>query len=68
MRKTATPKEVAAFLVRHNFVLVRQRGSHALYRHTDGRWTVVPLHNRDLAKSTLCGILNRAGFTLQDMK
>lgn len=66
MGKTATPKEIVAFLTSHGFILVRQRGSHAIYRHEDGRWTVVPMHNRDLPHGTLRGILKRAGFTLQD--
>jgi predicted RNA binding protein YcfA (HicA-like mRNA interferase family) len=31
------PREVAAILVSHGFVQVRQRGSHCQYRHPDGR-------------------------------
>jgi predicted RNA binding protein YcfA (HicA-like mRNA interferase family) len=30
------------------FVRIGQRGSHARYRHADGRTTVVPVHNDEL--------------------
>jgi predicted RNA binding protein YcfA (HicA-like mRNA interferase family) len=66
MGKTKTPREIASFLKKHDFVLVRQRGSHAIFRHKDGRWTVVPTHNRDLPHGTLREIAKRAGFSLDD--
>jgi mRNA interferase HicA len=66
MGKTATPKDVASFLSSKDFVLARQRGSHAIYRHPDGRWTVVPMHNRDLPAGTLRGIFKRAGLSFED--
>lgn len=40
----ATGKEIVAALGKAGFQLVRQRGSHAVLRHADGRSTVVPLH------------------------
>jgi predicted RNA binding protein YcfA (HicA-like mRNA interferase family) len=37
-------KEVVAVLERHGFFVERQRGSHCILKHPDGRVTVVPLH------------------------
>jgi predicted RNA binding protein YcfA (HicA-like mRNA interferase family) len=40
------------------FVKTRQRGSHAFYRHADGRTTTLPHHGgRDLARPLIRAIL-----------
>ncbi len=39
-----TAKELAKVLRRMGFELLRQEGSHAFFRHPDGRTTVVPFH------------------------
>lgn len=45
-------------LQRLGFALIRQKGSHVFYRHTDGRTTTVPQHpNRDIARPLLREIL-----------
>lgn len=45
-------------LVHLGFAKVRQKGSHALYRHPDGRTTTVPHHpGRDLARPLIRAIL-----------
>ena len=45
-------------LKRLGFARVRQRGSHAFYRHPDGRTTTVPHHKgRDLAVPLIRAIL-----------
>ena len=45
--------------MRHmGFQLVRQKGSHAYYRHPDGRATVLPVHRgEDLGRGLLREIL-----------
>ncbi len=48
------PKEVVRILETLGFLLVRQRGSHRQYRHSDGRCTTVPFHaGRDIAPPLL---------------
>jgi len=42
--RPAKPQEVQWVLEKLGFELIRQSGSHAVYRHPDGRWTIVPLH------------------------
>ncbi|MCX8035481.1 MAG: type II toxin-antitoxin system HicA family toxin [Candidatus Sumerlaeia bacterium] len=36
--------ELVRLLEAHGFVLDRQKGSHAVYIHPDGRRTTVPMH------------------------
>ena len=37
-------KEVVSVLEKFGFTIERQRGSHCIVKHSDGRATVVPLH------------------------
>ncbi|MEK7069078.1 MAG: type II toxin-antitoxin system HicA family toxin [Patescibacteria group bacterium] len=67
MRKTVRVKELVRILEKHGFVLDRQVGSHAHYRHGDGRWTTIPAHNGDIRKGTLHAILKDVGMTLDDL-
>lgn len=40
------------------FVLIRQKGSHAFYKHPDGRYTTLPHHpGRDLGRPLIHKIL-----------
>ncbi len=62
-----TPKELIKVLERNGFVLKRIHGSHHYYVHTvSGKITLVPMHNKDLAKSTLFAILKQAGIEKED--
>jgi predicted RNA binding protein YcfA (HicA-like mRNA interferase family) len=46
------------------FSPVRQRGSHAFYRHADGRTTTVPNHaGRDIARPLLREIIREIELT-----
>ena len=62
------PTEVCRLLEHHGFALTRQRGSHAQYRHPDGRGTTVPLHKgRDIAPPLLRQIARDIGMTLEEL-
>jgi predicted RNA binding protein YcfA (HicA-like mRNA interferase family) len=56
------PKDLIKMLLQEGFVLVRQRGSHAIFKHSDTRMVVVPIHNRDIPNGTLSAILKDAGL------
>jgi predicted RNA binding protein YcfA (HicA-like mRNA interferase family) len=44
------PGEVEKKLLKLGFIIVRQKGFHKQYRHTDGRCTTVPFHpGRDIS-------------------
>lgn len=44
------------------FVHVRTKGSHAIYRHDDGRTVVIPQHGT-IKRGTLASIIRQAGLT-----
>jgi predicted RNA binding protein YcfA (HicA-like mRNA interferase family) len=54
-------------LFRLGFEKVRQKGSHAFYRHPDGRTTTLPHHKgRLLARPLVREILREIEITVQD--
>jgi len=67
MRKTARPKEIVRILEKHGFILAGQVGSHAQYRHPDGRKTSVAMHAKELPKGTFAAILKQAGIARDDV-
>jgi predicted RNA binding protein YcfA (HicA-like mRNA interferase family) len=49
------------------FEKTRQRGSHAFYRHADGRTTTIPFHiAKDLARPTLRTILSEIKVSVDE--
>ncbi|HAL81960.1 MAG TPA: hypothetical protein DCO83_06805 [Mucilaginibacter sp.] len=65
--KSYTPKEIVEILIAHGFEPARIKGSHHVYvNRATGKRTVVPMHNKDLKKGTLHGILKQAGIDLKD--
>jgi mRNA interferase HicA len=63
-----TPKELIKVLERKGFVLKCIHGSHHYYVHSiTGKITVVPMHNKGLAKGTLHAILKQAGIEKEDI-
>lgn len=61
------PGEVCRTLEKLGFAMIRQRGSHAQYRHADGRGTTVPLHKgRDIAPPLLRQIARDIGLTPEE--
>ena len=55
-------------LERAGFGRVRQKGSHATYKHSDGRRVTIPIHpTRTIPKATLKAILRDAGLSVDDL-
>ena len=49
------------------FHRIRQSGSHATYRHADGRWTIVSIHpGKTIPRGTLRKIIRDAGLTVDE--
>jgi len=62
-----TPRELEKVLLVLGFVLIRQKGSHRIYKHFDGRRTVIPFHqNEDIGKGLLRTILNEIEVSRSD--
>lgn len=63
-----TGAEVVQALERAGFEVVRQRGSHVLLKHPDGRATVVPVHRREtLGPGILLKIGRDIGMSRQEL-
>ena len=60
------PKDVVRVLVKFDFEIKRQTGSHIRLIHPDGRATTVAIHNRDLPKCTLRAILRQSEIILEE--
>lgn len=61
-------REIIKVLELHGFILARQSGSHAIYRHPDGRGTTVPIHGkRDIGRGLLRQIMRDANLSAEDL-
>lgn len=60
MAKVESSKDVQRKLEAAGFALVRQTGSHLMYRHPDGRKTVVPAGRKALPTGTQRSIYRQA--------
>lgn len=49
-----------------DFYLLRQKGSHRFYKHSDGRTTVVPMHATDLDRALIRKILRDIEISVDD--
>jgi len=60
-------KTMEKLLLRLGFEKVRQKGSHAFYRHADGRITTIPYHKaRMLARPLIREIPREIEITIDD--
>jgi len=61
--------EVIRALEKAGFTLIRQRGSHARFRHPDGRVVTVPMHpSQDVGRGLLRKILRDAELSKQELR
>ena len=54
-----TGREVARLIEDHGFFFVSQKGSHAKYRNSEGRTTIIPMHGTER---------NRSWFTVANIE
>ena len=60
------PRQVEKVLLKLGFVSIPTEGGHVVFKHADGRRTVVSGHNRPVNKGTLRAILRQAELSLGD--
>lgn len=61
------PREVIQILLSLGFIEIRRKGSHAQFRHPDGRGTTVPFHaGRDIAPALLRQIAKDIDLTIEE--
>jgi len=64
--KIIDARRMEKLLIRLGFEKVRQKGSHAFYRHPDGRTTTLPHHKgRVLARPLIREILREIEVTVE---
>lgn len=62
-------REFIKILKKLGFTKVRQKGSHAFFSHSDGRTTVVPIHQgKQIGKGLLRSILNDINISPEELK
>lgn len=60
-------RKIIRVLVKIGFRVVRQRGSHVVLKHPDGRVTVVPVHPREkVGRGLLLKIIKDAKLTKEE--
>ena len=62
------PKDLARALLKLGLYKHHQVGSHATFKHPDGRRVTIPMHNRELRKGLLHGILKDIGLTVEELR
>ena len=60
------PRNIKKVLTRLGFAPRSGKGSHVVFKHQDGRRTVVPGHNRPVRTGTLRAILKQADITTDE--
>lgn len=60
MSHSHVTRHVIKIIESNGFVFVSQKGSHAKYRHRDGRVVIVPLHGKDLPFGTFLSIVRQS--------
>jgi predicted RNA binding protein YcfA (HicA-like mRNA interferase family) len=65
--KLVKATELEKVLYQLGFVKKRQKGSHAFYRHDDGRTTTIPFHTgKDLPRPLLREILSEIKLSIDE--
>lgn len=60
------PRKIEKALIKLGFTPRSGKGSHIVFKHTDGRRTVVPVHNRPIRVGTLRAILRQIEISTED--
>jgi len=60
------PRDIEKALIKSDFIPRSGKGSHLVFKHSDGRRTVVPRHNRPVRIGTLRAILRQADIANEE--
>jgi len=64
-----TAKQIISILEKRGFKLVRQSGSHKIFRNSEGKRTTIPFHDsKILHPKILKSILNDAGIEIEELE
>ena len=60
------PRDIEKILVKSGFIPRSGKGSHIVYKHPDGRRTVIPGHGRPVRIGTLRAILRQVDISVNE--
>ena len=60
------PRNIEKVLIKIGFAPRSGKGSHVVFKHPDGRRTVIPNHNRPVRRGTLKTILRQVDLTISE--
>jgi len=60
------PKKIEKVLGKLGFIPRPGKGSHVVFKHPDGRRTVIPIHNRPIRIGTLRAILRQIELSIEN--
>ena len=64
-----TARDLIRIVEAQGFIKIRQKGSHAIYAHIDGRHTVIPIHSGEIiGNGLLRQILKDIGVDPSDIR
>jgi predicted RNA binding protein YcfA (HicA-like mRNA interferase family) len=61
------PAKMVRVLSKLGFKERKTKGSHRYFKHSDGRWTIVPFHRKPLRKGTLKSILRQIDLPVEEL-
>lgn len=61
-----SPKYMIRLIKKLGFRRVRQNGSHIFFTNDKGRNTVIPLHNKDMKRGLIRGVLSDIGLSVDE--
>lgn len=60
------PKKIEKALIKLGFIPRSGKGSHVVFKHPDGRRTVIPVHNQPIRIGTLRAILRQVDLSTEE--
>lgn len=60
------PREIEKILIKLDFISRQGKGSHVVFKHSDGRRTVIPVHSRPVRSGTLRAILKQVNVSINE--
>lgn len=65
MPKLYSSSEIESVLKKLGFLFITQKGSHAKFKHKDGRIVILPMTKKEIPFGTFRSILKQANITQQ---
>jgi len=60
------PRKIEKLLLKLGFISRTGKGSNVVFKHRDGRRTVIPVHNRPIRTGTLRAILKQIDLSIEE--